>query len=221
MANGSALPVKTDITDIESCQNLISKSINEFGQIDYLILNAGLSMWARFDQIKDISKFNELVNVNFNGSVNSIYSSLECLKESSGTIVTITTAQAFIGFPKATFYSASKHALKGFLEGLELETKGKIQFINVYLGWIKETNLRANAIGPNGEKIGDSHHKHSNKAVELDVCTDLIIKGIKQKKKNIFIPSYLKCIPFVKIFFNKWLFKKISTAVDSEELKNT
>ena len=178
-------------------------------------------MWARFDQIKDISKFKELVNVNFNGSVNSIHSSLQCLKESSGTIVTITTAQAFIGFPKATFYSASKHALKGFLEGLELETKGKIQFINVYLGWVKGTNLRANAIGPNGEKIGDSHHKHSNKANELDVCTDLIIKGIKQKKKNIFIPSYLKYIPFVKIFFNKWLLKKISNAVDSEELKDT
>ena len=82
MANGSALPVKTDITDIGSCQNLISKSTNEFGQIDYLILNAGLSMWARFDQIKDISKFNELANVNFNGSVNSIHCSLEHLKES-------------------------------------------------------------------------------------------------------------------------------------------
>jgi len=221
LSNGSALPVETDITDIKSCQNLISKTIYEFGQIDYLILNAGLSMWARFDQIKDISKFNELANVNFNGSVNSIHCSLKSLKESSGTIVSISTAQAFIGFPKATFYSASKHALKGFLEGLELETKGKIQFINVYLGWIKETNLRANAIGPNGEKIGDSHHKHSNKAVELDVCTDLIIKGIKQKKKNIFIPSYLKYIPFVKILFNKWLFKKISNAVDSEELENT
>ena len=189
MSNGSALPVETDITDIKSCQNLISKTINEFGQIDYLILNAGLSMWARFDQIKDISKFNELANVNFNGSVNSIHCSLESLKESSGTIVSISTAQAFIGFPKATFYSASKHALKGFLEGLELETKGKIQFINVYLGWIKETNLRANAIGPNGEKIGDSHHKHSNKAVELDVCTDLIIKGIKQKRKISLSPA--------------------------------
>ena len=89
-----------------------------------------------------------------------------------------------------------------------METKGKIQFINVYLGWIKETNLRANAIGPNGEKIGDSHHKHSNKAVELDVCTDLIIKGIKQKKKNIFIPSYLKYIPFVKSFLINGYLKK-------------
>jgi len=221
LSKGTALPVKTDITDIQSCQNLISKTINEFGQIDYLILNAGLSMWSRFDEIKDISKFNKLANVNFNGSVNTIHCSLKSLKESSGTIVSITTAQAFIGFPKATFYSASKHALKGFLEGLELETKGKIQFINVYLGWIKNTSLRSNAIGPNGEKIGDSHLKHSNKAIELDVCTDLIIKGIKLKKKNIFIPNYLKYIPFVKIFFNKWLFEKISKAVDSEELENT
>ena len=81
MSNGSALPVETDITDIKSCQNLISKTIYEFGQIDCLILNAGLSMWARFDQIKDISKFNELANVNFNGSVNSIHCSLESLKE--------------------------------------------------------------------------------------------------------------------------------------------
>ena len=102
MANGSALPVKTDITDIGSCQNLISKTINEFGQIDYLILNAGLSMWARFDQIKDISKFNELANVNFNGSINSIHSSLERLKESSGTIVSITTALSLIHISEPT-----------------------------------------------------------------------------------------------------------------------
>ena len=77
MSKGTALPVKTDITDIQSCQNLITKTINEFGQIDYLILNAGLSMWSRFDEIKDISKFNELANVNFYGSVNSIHCSLK------------------------------------------------------------------------------------------------------------------------------------------------
>ena len=57
LSNGTALSVKTDITDIQSCQNLIAKTINEFGQIDYLILNAGLSMWSRYDEIKDIYFF--------------------------------------------------------------------------------------------------------------------------------------------------------------------
>ena len=52
---------------------MISQAVDHFGKVDALILNAGLSMWARFDQITDISLFNKITEVNYQGSVNCVY----------------------------------------------------------------------------------------------------------------------------------------------------
>ena len=214
---GSSLPVQTDITNLESCKNMITETVNHYGKIDALVLNAGVSMWARFDQIKDISLFNTINDVNYQGSVNCVYAAFDQLVENKGHIVAITTAQALIGFPNASAYSASKHALNGFLETLQMEIGSKIKISNVYLGWIKGTSLRANALGPNGKKIGSNHHKHSKRAIDIEVCASKIIEGIKKNKKSIFVPSFLRLIPIAKLFLRTWLFRKIIKVTNQEE----
>ena len=181
---GRSIAVKTDITNLDSCKNMLNESVATFGKVDSLILNAGISMWARFDRITDISLFNNINEINYQGSVNCVYTCIDELKKSRGQIVAITTAQALIGFPNASAYSASKHALHGFLETLQMELGNTISVSNVYLGWIKGTILRANALGPDGKKIGASHHKHSGRAVDIDDCTSKIVKGIEKNKKS-------------------------------------
>ena len=61
-AGGSALAVQTDITALEQCRTLIQDTVAAHGRIDGLILNAGISMWARFEEITDIEFFHELMN---------------------------------------------------------------------------------------------------------------------------------------------------------------
>ena len=61
---GSAVQIQTDITDQKQCQQMVDKAIQTYSKIDCLILNAGISMWARFDQINDISLFNKINDVN-------------------------------------------------------------------------------------------------------------------------------------------------------------
>ena len=216
-SGGKSLSVKTDIASLDSCKNMINETIEAFGRVDSLILNAGISMWTRFDQITDISLFHKINEINYQGSVNCVYSCIDELKKNRGQIVAITTAQALIGFPNASAYSASKHALHGFLETLQMELGNTISVSNVYLGWIKGTNLRANALGPDGKKIGASHHKHSNRAIDIDDCTTKIVQGIEKNRIAIFIPSFLKFIPIVKLFFRKWLFRKITKVTSQEE----
>ena len=214
---GRSIAVKTDITNLDSCKNMVNESVATFGKVDSLILTAGISMSARFDRITDISLFNNINEINYQGSVNCVYTCIDELKKSRGQIVAITTAQALIGFPNASAYSASKHALHGFLETLQMELGNTISVSNVYLGWIKGTNLRANALGPDGKKIGASHHKHSNRAIDIDDCTTKIVQGIEKNRIAIFIPSFLKFIPIVKLFFRKWLFRKITKVTSQEE----
>ena len=61
---GSSIAVKTDITNLDSCKNMLNESVAAFGKVDSLILNAGISMWARFDRITDISLFNKINEIN-------------------------------------------------------------------------------------------------------------------------------------------------------------
>ena len=211
------MPIETDITTLESCENMISKAVSRFGGVDTLVLNAGISMWTRFDQITDISLFQKINDVNYQGAVNCVYAGLDTLIKNRGQIVAITTAQALIGFPNASAYSASKHALHGFLETIQIEMKDKVRISNVYLGWIKGTNLRSNALGSDGSKIGSGHHKHSSRAIDIDKCTTKIINGIKKNRSTIFIPGFLRFIPWARLFFRKWLFKKIAKVTSQEE----
>ena len=97
-----------------------------------------------------------------------------------------------------------------------MELNGKVNFLETFLGCSRGTNMRSNAFGPNGTKMGDSKRKHSSNSVELEVCTDKIISAIIDERKTIYIPWKLKLIPFLDLFLGKFLRRYITKAVNSE-----
>ena len=211
---GSSIAIPTDITKEKDCQLLIEQTIKHFGKIDGLVLNAGISMWARFEDISDIGFFKDLINVNYLGAVNCVKASLPHLKESKGKIVSCSTAQAHIGFPRHSGYAASKHALNGFLSTLAIEHKNEITILEAVLGWISGTNLRGNAFGKDGNKRKGPPKKHTKESVELPDCVYRIIRGIEKNKRTVYIPRKLSLIPFLKVFSTWYLEKKAHKAVE-------
>lgn len=210
---GEVIVVPTDITDQNACKALVDKTLATFDRIDNLVLNAGVSMWANFEDISDPSFFQQIMDVNYMGAVNCVHASLPALKKSRGVIVSITTAQALIGFPAHAGYAASKHALHGFTETLEIESDGELKFVDAYLGWIKGTDLRANAFGADGEKLGKAKLAHGRHAIELEDCVHDIIKGIAAGKRRVYTPWKLRMIPFLNLFAKSWLQRKMLKAV--------
>lgn len=166
-------------------------------------------MWAEFEKIEDVSFFKTLMDVNYTGSVNCVHAALPKLKKSEGVIAAITTAQALIGFPHHSGYAASKHALHGFLETLDMELEGKVHFLNAYLGWIKGTNLRQSAFGADGSILGQKRHGHNSYAIDLEECTAGIVQAITSDKKRAYIPKKIKLIPYLNVFAKNWLWRKI------------
>src|SRR5689334_9123652 len=57
-----SLVVETNVTVEAACKNLIERTIDHFGRIDVLVNNAGLSMFAPFDQIQDLGMFHEVID---------------------------------------------------------------------------------------------------------------------------------------------------------------
>ena len=204
-AGGKSIPIQTDITVLAQCQNMVDQTIKTFGRVDGLILNAGISMWARFDEISDIGFFQDLLNVNYLGAVNCVHAALPHLKKSRGKIVSCSTGQALMGFPRHSGYAASKHALHGFLSTLAIENKKDITVLEAILGWIRDTNLRGNAFGPDGKKQETPPRRHSKESIALDKCVQKIIRAIKKDWRTAYIPLKLRLIPFFKAFWRWYL----------------
>lgn len=216
-AGGSALAVPTDITNLDACRHLINQTIETYGKLDGLILNAGVSMWARFEDITDISFFQNLIDVNYLGAVNCCHAAVPNLKKTNGKIISCSTAQALMGFPNHSGYVASKHALHGFLATLDMELNGEISILEAVLSWIRGTNLRDNAFGADGTKATKSSKKHTSESVSLEDCVRQIILAIEADKKTVYIPGKLAMIPLLNTFFQGFLRRKVSGAIDKNE----
>ncbi len=214
---GSAVPVQVDITDKNQCDKMVEKTIRSYNKIDGLVLNAGVSMWAKFDEIKDVSFFKTIMNTNYLGSVYCVHSALPYLKKSKGKIISCSTGQAIMGFPNHSGYVASKHALHGFLSTIRMENKNEITILEAVLSWIKGTNLRGNSFGADGKKQDGSVRKHTNEAVSLHQCVKIIIQAIEKDLKTVYVPKKLSLIPFLKLFFNGFLERKVSKAISKNK----
>ena len=215
-SGGNALALRTDLTDSNQCRTLIANTIETYEHLDILILNAGVSMWTPFENIEDVSFFEQIMATNYMGAVQCIHAALPHLKTVRGMIVNCSTAQALIGFSNHSGYVASKHAIHGFLDTLDMEQEGSIQFLEVIMGWIRGTNLRSNAFGDHGRKMGETKREHSSNSVGLEECTNGIIRGIINEKKTVYIPWKLRLVPFLDLFMKGYIRRKIIRAVRSE-----
>lgn len=206
----------TDVTQASQCKSLIEATVARFGRVDYLILNAGVSMWARLDEITDISIFQTLMSINYFGAINCIYPSLVHLKKSCGMIVAVSSLQAILGVPSHTGYAASKHALKGFLDALELELGGEIHILNAMPSWIRGTSLRANAL-TGGAPHGTSKRQYGRWSVNLSACSAQIVRAMATRQREIFIPAKLGALPWLKLLAPNWLKRRICRAVARQQ----
>ncbi len=156
--NGAkTLVVQGDISKPEDCKKLYNETIKNFNTIDHLVLNAGISMWAEFEEITDLSLFQKLIETNYLGAVYLTYYCLPSLIKSKGMITAISSIQGKIAVPNHTGYVASKHALTGFLNTLRMEVKDKgVDVMLVMPHWLRGTDLRKNAFDKDGNQIGES-----------------------------------------------------------------
>jgi len=117
----ATLVVPTDVTDETACRALIDAVVGKFGGIDALVCNAGGTMWARLDEVEDLSIYERLMKLNYLGSVYCTYYALDHLKASNGLIVGVSSIAGMTGVPSRTGYAATKHAQFGFFDSLRIE----------------------------------------------------------------------------------------------------
>lgn len=149
------LCVRCDVSVEEDCRNLIEKTVERFGGIDILVNNAGVSMRAMFKDL-DLKVIRTLMEVNFWGTVYCTKFALPWLLKTKGSVVGIVSIAGFSALPARTGYSASKYAIRGFLDTLRIEHLKDGLNVLVFAPGYTSSMVRCNALTADGSAQGET-----------------------------------------------------------------
>ena len=195
---GQAAYCGVDVTKPEECRELIETAVREFGGIDVLICNAGISMRAIFDDV-DLGVLHRLMDVNFWGTVNCCKFALPYLQASKGSVVGISSVAGLHGLPGRTGYSASKYAMTGFLETLRIENLKKGLHVMIACPGFTASNVRFSALTADGKQQGATPRNESKMMTPEEVAR-IVAKGILRRKRLCLMESEGRATHFVKKF---------------------
>lgn len=162
-AGGQALAVALDVSETQSCVDMVSAALEAYGQVDGLINNAalygGLSS-GRFDTL-DEAEWQKVMDVNVTGTWRCCKAVIGAMKDGGGgSIVNVASLAAVYGMPYSLHYATSKAAVIGMTRSLAREL-GR--------NWIRVNSVAPSAVMTEGteEFFGD----------KLDKAKDVIARG--------------------------------------------
>jgi short-subunit dehydrogenase len=198
-AGGKALAVATDVADPEACRRLIERSVEAFGGIDALVNNAGITMWARLDEVKDLSLFERIMRVNYLGSVYCTYHALPHLKARKGLLVAISSLTGKTGVPTRSAYAASKHTMQGFFDSVRVELLDTgVDVLVVSPGFVA-TEIRARAVGADGKSVQESKRDESRNTMDVHTCVAQIVRAMDRRDRELVMTTKGKVGQFLKL----------------------
>lgn len=213
--NKNILIVKTDVSKESDCKNLIDITIKEYGQIDILINNAGISMRALFIDT-DLSVIKQLMDINFWGTVYCSKFALPYVLKSKGSIVGVSSIAGYKGLPGRTGYSSSKFAMHGFLEVIRIENMKKGLHVLTACPGFTASNIRNTALAADGSQQGESP-RDEEKMMTAEEVASHIIKAIEKRKDRLVLTRQGKLTVLLNKFFPKFLDKMVYNHIAKEE----
>lgn len=149
---GHALGVKADVSDRGSVEELIERTIGEFGALDVLVNNAGLGLSGRVAELR-AEDLRYVFEVNLIGPLNCIQAALPHLG-AGGRIINVSSVVGKRAIPKVGGYCASKFALNSLSDALRVEVANReVTVTSVYPG-TTQTAFRDNSRRTKDEQRG-------------------------------------------------------------------
>jgi short-subunit dehydrogenase len=191
-AGADILIVPTDVAERNQCQRLVNQAVERFGGIDVLVNNAGISMHAMFDEITDLSTFEQVMAVNCFGAVWCTHAALPALKQARGLVVGMSSLAGRTGVPGRTTYCASKFAMSGFFEALRIELTGSGVDVTMLFPGVVATAIRRNGLdgaGVRGGSAAGTSNLDETGAMSVERCAEMAIAGMRARKRDVIMTT--------------------------------
>ena len=124
---GEAIGMKTDVTDLSACEEMIAETVSAFGSADILVTNAALFAALERRSFLEIGgdEWDRVMAINTRGVFNCIKAAApEMKKNGYGKIVNISSSTIYSGVPLMLHYVASKGAVDAMTKALARELGG-------------------------------------------------------------------------------------------------
>jgi len=132
---GEALFVRADVSKPGDCENLVQKTVENYGRLDAAFNNAGIGGEMKPVADYSLQGWQDVLSINLSGIFYCMkYEIPIILKNTVGSIVNMSSILGQVGFGPAPGYSAAKHGVVGLTQDAALEYSRR--------------GLRVNAVGP-------------------------------------------------------------------------
>jgi short-subunit dehydrogenase len=194
--------VVADVSVYNDCKLFIDSTIAQFGGIDILINNAGISMRSLLKDA-ELDVFKKVMDINYFGTVYCTKLALQSIVERKGTIVGVSSIAGYRGLPGRSGYSASKFALNGWLEAVRTELmEDEVNVMWVCPGFTR-SNIRNAALNAKAQSQGESPLNEAE-LMSARECAGHILNAIEKKKRTLVLTFKGKQTVFVNKFFPSW-----------------
>ena len=193
------LTVRADVGVEDDARRAVEAAVRQFGRLDVLINNAGISMRALFRDA-DLEVIRRLMQTNFFGTVYTTKFALPYITSSKGSIVGISSIAGYRGLPARTGYSASKFAMHGFLEALRTELLPQGVHVLLACPGFTSSNIRNVALAADGTSQGESPRDEQQMMSSEEVARHLL-QAVQQRRRDLVLTRQGK----LTVFLNKWL----------------
>ena len=209
-AGRRSMAVACDVTDPAMCTAAMAAIIREFGGIDVLVNNAGITQRSRFTDTR-VSVYRAVMEVNFFGSLHCTKAAIDSLVERRGMIIVNESVAGLTPLVGRTGYSASKHALHGLFTSLRCELRHKgVHVLIVCPGFI-ETNLQKRALGADGQVTDRPQSRIGRQDTPESAAAEIYAAAVR--KKHLLILTFMGKLGYwvsrvAPVFYEKMMTKK-------------
>ncbi len=209
-----------DVTDSAALKGWIDGAVAEFGGLDGIINNAGLSVVAPFADCPK-ADFDRVMAVNFDAVVEGCRLALPHVKAraatlGSGWIVNISSVFGMMGYPTQSAYNASKFAVRGLTEALHIElavTDPDVCVIRVHPGGVGTNVARNSKVIAHlpGTPADIDSAAEFEKAVRTtpEQAAEIILTGMEKRRHRVLVGPDARFIDWMVRLFPESYMKRI------------
>ncbi|MFF2908362.1 SDR family NAD(P)-dependent oxidoreductase [Paenibacillus sp. NPDC057934] len=179
---GKSRYMPVDVTDASSVHNVIHAVYQEFGRLDYLFNNAGISMYGELDQMS-LEHWKKIMDINLWGVIYGVQAAYPLMKQQGFGHIANTASVAGLGpTPTASAYSTTKHAVVGLTTSLHYEAEAFGIKVSAICPSHVDTPIFDNgeAISLDKNKINEQVRKQ--KMMSPEAFAIFALKGLEQNK---------------------------------------
>lgn len=133
--------VQGDVSNIESCEKMVKEIMDEFGKIDVLVNNAGITKDGLLMRMKK-EDFDSVIDVNLGGTFNiTRHVAPIMIKQKSGRIINLASVVGVVGNAGQSNYAASKAGIIGFTKSLAKELASRNILVNAVAPGFIDTDM--------------------------------------------------------------------------------